>query len=88
MNISVSINANKPVENVSVKVYGIYASRNRIELSKTIKLEPGNNIVEFDFRTPSCNRCSGISPGNYSITAEAEYSGTTIKETKQIEIQQ
>jgi len=88
MNITVQIETNKTAENANIKVYGIYASRNRLNLSKTTNLSEGNNLILFEYKTPSCNTCSGIRPGMYDITAEVEYNGTMTKETKQIEIQQ
>ncbi|MBD3204537.1 hypothetical protein GF327_09680 [Candidatus Woesearchaeota archaeon] len=71
MNISVSMDSNKNIPNVTLNVKGIY-SKNRYRLDKVqmINLFKGNNVVVVEYKTPKCNTCSGIRQGVYEIIAE------------------
>ncbi|MBW2991722.1 hypothetical protein KY345_00710 [Candidatus Woesearchaeota archaeon] len=89
MNINVNIATDMQADNVSVRVYGIYASRNRLDMSKNLDLNIGSNDAVFEFKTPSCNTCSGIRAGTYEINAEISKDGEVIgKTSKEIEIRQ
>lgn len=88
MNISFDINSEMK-ENITVRVYGIHASRNRLDMSKEVELVPGENTVEFDYMTPSCTGCAGIKPGTYKINAEFSKDGEVLGSmSKDIEIRQ
>jgi hypothetical protein len=89
MNINVDISADKEEENITVKVYGIYASRNRLDLTKNTALSQGDNNIAFEYKTPSCNTCSGIKAGRYQITADILKDGSKIASvSKNIDIEQ
>lgn len=89
MKVTVDIECNIQVRNATLRVYGIHASRYRLDKNQAVNLEPGNNTVVIDYKTPSCNRCSGIRPGTYEVSAELSYGGIgAAKATKNIEIQQ
>lgn len=71
MNITISVFASKPAMAYRVTVEGIEDSRGRTRLSdeQTMNFTPGENVVVFAYTLPSCNTCSGIKAGNYTITA-------------------
>jgi hypothetical protein len=75
--------------NVQLKVYGIYASRNRLDNVQDVNIIAGENKFSVDYTAPSCNTCSGIKAGNYSITAELVSGNKSLaKVVKNVEIQQ
>ncbi|MHC1566720.1 MAG: hypothetical protein ACXQT5_01970 [Candidatus Syntropharchaeia archaeon] len=43
-----------------------------------MNLFSGLNNVSFTYVTPSCSKCSGITPGMYNITAYVVYKNETI----------
>lgn len=89
MKIKLDFRSTADMGTAAVNVYGIYAGRNRMDLSGNVNIINGDNEVYFEFATPSCNSCSGISPGNYTITAEIVKDDVVIaKKAKIIEIQQ
>jgi hypothetical protein len=88
MNITLHVTSDIEMNNATARVYGIYAGSNRLDLSKTADIKEGENTIYFEFRTPPCNRCSGISAGNYTITAEIEKDVNKIVTSKSIDIQQ
>ena len=89
MNINVEIGCERDIENAGIKVYGIYASRNRLDISSTANITEGENNLQFGFMTPPCNTCSGITAGSYEITAELSDGGKVIATaTKKIEVKQ
>lgn len=89
MKIKLDFRSSEDMGTAAVNVYGIYAARNRMDLSGNVNIISGDNEVYFEFTTPSCNSCSGISPGNYTITAEIIKDRIIIaKAEKIIEVQQ
>lgn len=78
MDIAVRINSVKRLDNVTVRIYGIYADYYRMNKSEKASIKPGQNTIQFTYTTPPCNRCSGIGAGNYVITAEVSYNGKVI----------
>ncbi len=74
MLVSLEIFSENDINNVRVNVSGIENSfgRSMIEEGRIIDLKKGNNTVEFVFKTPSCEECSALSPGQYMINASVE----------------
>lgn len=90
MNISVKINSSIFIEDVNLRVYGIYAKGNyKIDSTKNVVLYPGKREVLFEFITPECYGCSGISPGIYNISVELIRAREILKrDTKNLRIEQ
>lgn len=70
MNITVGVESSVAEENATLRVYGIYSGRNRLDITREIKLRGGVNRLYYEYITPSCFGCAGISPGPYNMTAE------------------
>jgi len=89
MKIHVDMLASNFINGAELRVYGIYAGSYRLDYKRSVDLEKGSNEADIEYRTPSCNTCSGIKAGNYDIIAELTKNGNIIgKSTKRIEIQQ
>ena len=89
MSINITLSSNTDIENASVRIYGIEASGNRIDISKQTNIKQGKNTVNFEYTTPKCNTCSGIKPGTYQLNTEVMQKGEIIAKTsKDINIQQ
>jgi hypothetical protein len=69
MNINVSINTAKDLENLTLKIQGIKDSRGnfRVYQEKLIDVKSPRIESEFKFQMPSCYGCAGVSPGEYEI---------------------
>ncbi len=82
----VTINSPFAIPDVYLRVYGIYANRNRIEEYRQVSINEGDNTFEFTFTTPKCYGCAGISPGMYDIAVDVAPIVSTGK--TEIEVQQ
>jgi hypothetical protein len=89
IHIEAKISSEMALSNATVRFYGIYASRYRLDQTKTSDLTIGENIVILDFTAPRCYGCAGISPGTYQISVDVVYGNETLANvTKDIEIRQ
>jgi len=82
---------NSPVEltNTTIRFYGIYAERYRLDQTKSVDLNKGENNITLDYNAPKCYGCSGISPGTYKINTDVAYNGETLANSSiDIEIRQ
>lgn len=89
--MKITANINSPVElnNATIRFYGIYASRYRLDKTKTVNLQKGQNIVTLEYNAPSCFGCSGIKPGTYKINADIIHNKETLANSSvDIEIRQ
>lgn len=83
MVITVGITASGDVDTALVNISGIRNTfeRNMLANSRTVHLTQGDNSVEFKFETPSCSECSGVPPGNHTITAVVTVGGSLYNAT-------
>jgi hypothetical protein len=51
----------------------------KLRISQAEHLNIGDNNITFQYETPSCYGCAGISPGEYNITAYIRYNNKTIE---------
>ncbi|MFH1403525.1 MAG: hypothetical protein ABIH11_04570 [Candidatus Altiarchaeota archaeon] len=74
MNLSFSIVSNRDVGEVWVFVYGIRQGSehptNRLDEKFKANLSEGANTLSVSHMLPSCNTCSGIRAGNYTLRLE------------------
>lgn len=56
--------------NATIWIHGIMAGRDRIDRKSDIYLKAGFNEFYLRHQLPRCTGCSGIRPGNYSISVE------------------
>jgi cytochrome c biogenesis protein CcdA len=87
--VSVEIFSEDDIKNVRVNVSGIQNmfGRSMIEDSRIIGLKKGNNTVDFVFKTPSCEECSALSPGSYTINATISIGKQTYESYKEIRLE-
>ena len=78
MHITVNVNSPVSLNNVSVKFYGIHASKYRLDQTKIVDLHEGENIITLGYNAPRCYGCAGISPGTYQISADVIYNEETL----------
>jgi len=89
IHITVSINSPIEIENVTIRFYGIYSRRYRLDQTKVVDLDKGENNVTLDYNAPRCYGCSGISPGTYQISADVIFNGENlVNSTVDVEIRQ
>lgn len=81
--IKVTADIDSPVQlnNVSVRFYGIYSRRYRLDQTKIVDLNKGDNIITLDYQAPKCYGCAGIKPGTYKINADIIYNEETLTNT-------
>lgn len=89
MHISSHIVSSTALNNVSVRFYGIYAGRYRLDQNTVVDLNKGENDIEIDYNAPRCYGCSGIQPGTYSINVAVSYNGEVLANSSvNVEIRQ
>ena len=89
IHMGATINSEVALENVSIRFYGIEASRYRLDITEITDLKLGENTVVFDYKAPSCYGCAGIRPGTYQISADVIYDEEVLStSTVDIEIRQ
>jgi cytochrome c biogenesis protein CcdA len=72
-----------------VQVSGINNAFGRASISETkdASIRKGSNRFDFEFTTPSCEECSAIAPGVYSINATVNIGGKTFETYKKITLE-
>ncbi|MBN2517758.1 MAG: hypothetical protein JXB14_02855 [Candidatus Altiarchaeota archaeon] len=71
MNITVMVDVPEGLQNATIHIWGIDSKKGRkLEKTELVGLKPGKTIIPFDYTTPKCYGCSGISEGSYSINVE------------------
>lgn len=89
IHIDARIDSEMALNNVSVRFYGIYASRYRLDQTKKADLNVGENLVSLDYKAPACYGCAGIKPGTYKISADVIYGNETlVSSSVDVEIRQ
>ena len=89
--IHITANINSPMElnNITIRFYGIHASRYRLDQTKIVNLYKGNNNITLDYNAPRCYGCAGINPGTYEICTDVIYNGKSLANaTINVEIRQ
>ncbi len=81
MNITIDIQSNTDTKNMTLRIYGIYSGKNRLERTKTITLKKGANTESITYKTPRCTGCAGIRPGTYKVNAQLKYNNTLLVNT-------
>ncbi|VVB86802.1 Cytochrome C biogenesis protein transmembrane region [uncultured archaeon] len=61
--------------------------RASISEAREISFEKGNNRFDFEFKTPSCEECSAISPGVYTVNATVNLEGKTYETYRKITLE-
>ena len=59
-----------------------------IERVQDIAFVKGTNGFDFEFKTPSCEECSGLSPGEYAVNASVNVSEKSFETYKKITLAQ
>ena len=88
INITADIGSPFPLNNVSVRFYGIYSRGYRLDQTKIVDLKKGQNTVNLNYIAPRCYGCSGISPGTYKVNINISYNKISTNISKSIEIRQ
>ncbi len=58
-----------------------------ISEKRDVRIEKGNNSVDFEFNTPSCEECSALKPGNYFMNATISLGGKTYEAYSRITLE-
>lgn len=74
--------------NATLKIYGIKNRWNsyRINEVRNVTLSKGLNLLNFNYVTPSCYGCAGVSPGEHKLNVEILFSYEKINSSLSIEI--
>ncbi len=72
-----------------VTVAGIKNAFGRALISETreVKVKNGMNVFDFEFRTPSCEECSALTPGVYTVNATVNIGGKTFETYKKLTLE-
>jgi len=88
MEITLKVNSQKRI-GVNVNLYGIYANHFRLNQTRAVVLNPGENTISFTYTTPPCNKCAGVAEGTYVISAEVLYNDRVVaRDNKNVELKQ
>jgi len=74
--LNIDLLSSQDLSDVLVEAKGITSrlNRNYFDQSKLVDLQKQSaQKISFSQTLPSCNSCSGLSPGNYQITVTAQY---------------
>ncbi len=83
--IDIDLLSNQNLNDVLIKAKGITSrlKRDYFNQNKIIDLpKQTNQKIILSQTLPSCNSCSGLSPGNYQIAVTAEYQGQILAAKK------
>jgi len=86
--LNIDLLSSQDLSDVLVEAIGITSrlNRNYFEQSKSVDLQKQSaQKINFSQTLPSCNSCSGLVPGNYTITVSAVYQGKILA-TKKINL--
>lgn len=78
--LKVYVDFNSPAPgNVEIQVSGIKNMFDTplVSEKKNVRIEKGNNRIDFEFKTPSCEECSALKPGMYFINSSVSLAGKT-----------
>jgi hypothetical protein len=72
-----------------IQVSGIRNAFGRASINETrdVSIKKGSNGFDFEFTTPSCEECSALAPGVYSINATVNIGGKTFETYKKITLE-
>lgn len=84
----VDVNSSEDISG-KLTVSGIKNDFNRALINETRdeSLKKGNNGFDFELKTPSCEECSALSPGVYTVNATLTVGGKTFETYKKITLQ-
>ncbi len=85
LSFNVTIDSSVALDDVTVRASGISG---KMDIAEMASLAEGENVVEFEYTLPSCNRCSGISPGDHEVSVHLVYGDVIAEDSIAIEIQQ
>src|SRR4030042_6097261 len=86
--LNIELFSNQDLRDVLVEATGITSRLNRdyFKQNKSVDLQKQSaQKISFSQTLPSCNSCSGLSAGNYTITITADYQGKILA-TKNINL--
>jgi hypothetical protein len=80
MKITISANATQKMDNTTVRIEGIEDWYGKMHLSHEIPvtLSPGPVVFTYDYKLPSCSKCSGLPYGVYKINVTLIRNGAII----------
>jgi hypothetical protein len=80
MMMKILVNSTGFTTDTSLKIEGIkdIYGQTRLLHNMRANLTPGPNIFLYDYHLPTCSKCSGLDPGNYSINVTLDKNGTII----------
>ena len=79
--LKIKITGSQDLSDVDISANGITDRLNRSYFNQKQNIYLSKNIVKeviLSQTLPSCNSCSGLTPGNYSITITADYQDKTL----------
>jgi cytochrome c biogenesis protein CcdA len=85
MNVHVEFNSTKEGRG-QLRVSGIknFFGRAFINETREVAFRKGENLFDFVFRTPSCEECSALSPGVYTVNATIYFGGRELETFKKV----
>ncbi|MFA4934620.1 MAG: cytochrome c biogenesis protein CcdA [Candidatus Methanoperedens sp.] len=88
LNVHIELTSAKDGQ-AQVTVAGIKNAFGRALISETrdVLIKKGANGFDFEFRTPSCEECSALTPGVYTVNATVNMGGRTFETYKKLTLE-
>lgn len=84
MHMTIEIDSRDSSVGLNLAVYGLYVRGKPLIYSVAqLNITEGKTMARYDFKMPTCNRCAGINPGNYTINAELYYANQMLASGKE-----
>ena len=84
MKITITINTTQNLQNVRLQLYGIRSKYDIYKLNQEdqLNLTSGTHTLTYNYNTPTCSSCAGLSSGEYSISTKLLLDGEELATTQ------
>ena len=80
MNITIMVNSAGDMSNTTARIQGILDSDGKMRISHDMpaNLSAGPNILMYQYKLPSCSKCSGLEEGTYQVNVSLIRNGALV----------
>jgi len=91
MNITIMVNSAGNMDNTTARIEGIRDDdgKFRIKHDMPANLSEGSNVLVYEYKLPSCSKCSGLGEGTYQVNVTLIRNGVPVSNmTHSVELKQ